>query len=132
MPGWGNTTHHSQAGDLQTPRIGMGNLLGTPLSTLTCDEGVLGAPMMDLAPYPHHLSQQHFQSYSPFANPQPTQLQLQPQQQSYAPATFMHQDSGYGTMDHNDSPIHDSSRIASLDLNRQHQSTDGVLPVETN
>ncbi|KFY93095.1 hypothetical protein V500_03915 [Pseudogymnoascus sp. VKM F-4518 (FW-2643)] len=57
---------------------------------------------------------------SPSANLQPTQLQ--PQQQSYAPAIFMHQHPGYETMDLNDFLIHDSSRIASLDLNRQHQS----------
>jgi len=117
-PGGGDTLHHSQAGDLHTPRMGRGR--GTPLSMPTSDGGVHGGPMMDFAPYPHLLSPQLFQSYGPFANPQPTQTQ--PQEQSYAPATFMHQDTSYETMDHDGSPIHDTSRIASLDVNTQHQS----------
>lgn len=71
--------------------------------------------MMEFAPYPQHLSHHHFQNFHPFGNPPP------PPQPSFAPATFMHQDTGYETMDHDGSPINGNTQLASLDANMQHQ-----------
>ena len=91
------------------------NPLGTPLSMPTTEGNVHSGAMMEFSPYAHHMNPQHFQNYNPFTH-------NQPQQQSYAPATFMHQDTGYETMDHDGSPPEDHSRMGSMDATMQHQS----------
>lgn len=120
-PGGMNTLYHSQAGDLHTPGMGMGLGLGTPLSMPTTEAGVHAGTMMEFSPYSQHMSHHSFQNYNPFAN-SPAQQHQQPQQQSYAPAAFLHQDTGYETMDHDGSPVDDTSRMGSMDATLQHQS----------
>lgn len=87
-PGGTNTIYHNQAGDLHTP--GMAFHLGTPLSMPTSDGNVHSA--IDVHGFhPHLLGLPSFQSATTF-NPQ----------QSYAPSSFVHQDSGFDAMDDND------------------------------
>ena len=77
---------HNQAGDLHTP--GMGFQLGTPLSLSASESHTNPASAVDIpAFHPHLLHTQPFQHSNMFA-----------QQESYAPSSFVHQDSGYETM----------------------------------
>ena len=94
-PGGTSTVYHNQAGDLHTP--GMGFHLGTPLSMPTSDGNIHSAIEMH-GFHPHLLDVHSFQTTTSF-NPQ----------QSYAPSSFVHQDSGFEAMDaENDgSPKHE-------------------------
>ena len=86
-PGGMNTLYHSQAGDLHTP--GMGIHLGTPLSMPISEASMHAASSIDMNAFnPQMLHAQAFNQ----------QMQYAPQQ-SYAPSSFVHQDSGYGAMD---------------------------------
>lgn len=77
---------HNQAGDLHTPGMGFG--LGTPLSTSNTESHHNSASALDMHGFhPHMLHLQPYPNSNPFA-----------QQQSYAPSSFVHQDSGYETM----------------------------------
>ncbi|KAK4695995.1 hypothetical protein P7C71_g1845, partial [Lecanoromycetidae sp. Uapishka_2] len=81
-----NAVFHNQAGDLHTP--GMGFQLGTPLSISASDSHTNPASAIDMHGFqPHMLHSQPFQHSNPFSH-----------QQSYAPSSFVHQDSGYETM----------------------------------
>ena len=86
-PGGMNTLYHSQAGDLHTP--GMGIPLGTPLS-LSLSEGPMHAvSSIDMNDFhPNMFQSNPFQESSPYV-----------QQQSFAPSSFVRQDSGYGATD---------------------------------
>ncbi|TEA14400.1 Grainyhead-like protein 2-like protein [Colletotrichum sidae] len=115
-PGGTNTIYHPQAGDLHTPTLGLGMGLGTPLSMPT-SEGAMhsGQPMMDLAGYqgmhPQHPQQFQHQHFNPFIQPAAPQ-------QSFAPSTFVHQDTGYETMEQDGSPMTSDpseERITSID-----------------
>ena len=78
--------YHNLAGDLHTPNIGF--QLGTPLS-LPTSEG-------QSQHHPSAFAVQGFHSQLLGS----TSLQASttfPQQQSYAPSSFVHQDSGFGT-----------------------------------
>ncbi len=77
---------HNQAGDLHTPGMGFG--LGTPLSISNSEGHHSVASAIDMHGFHPHLL--HSQ---PFSNPN-----LFAQQQSYAPSSFVHQDSSYETM----------------------------------
>lgn len=117
-PGGTNTIYHPQAGDLHTPTLGFGMGLGTPLSMPTTDAALQsGAAMVDLHSFQHgpagmHPSQFHQQHFHPFVQPHP-------QQQAFAPSTFVHQDTGYETMDQDGSPMDsdpsDDARLGSID-----------------
>lgn len=88
-PGGTNTVfHNNQAGDLHTP--GMGFQLGTPLSVSNSAGQSDTTAAMDMHGFHTHLLQSQ-----PFQNPS----RFTPQQ-SYAPSSFIHQDSAYDTMDH--------------------------------
>ncbi len=77
---------HNQAGDLHTPGMGFG--LGTPLSTSISESQSNSASAIEMHGFHPHLLHSHpFQNSTPFA-----------QQQSYAPSSFVHPDSGYETM----------------------------------
>jgi len=112
-PGGTNTLYHPQAGDLHTPTLGLGMGLGTPLSMPTT-EGALhsGTVMMDLAGFhPGAMHPHQFHPFHPFIQPPPAQ-------QSFAPSTFVHQDTGYETMDQDGSPMGSDpadERMASID-----------------
>lgn len=112
----GTTFYHNQAGDLHTPGMGMGMGLGTPLSGPTSEAGMHSGPMMDYSNFGHNMAQHHFQNYDPFGH--------QPQQQSsYAPSSFIHQDTGYETMEQDGSPMEDEHRMGSMAMNlHNHQS----------
>ena len=88
-PGGTNTVfHNNQAGDLHTP--GMGFQLGTPLSVPNSAGQSDATTAIDVHGFHTHLlHSQPFQNPSRFAP-----------QQSYAPSSFIHQDSGYDTMEH--------------------------------
>ncbi|KFY68168.1 hypothetical protein V498_10730 [Pseudogymnoascus sp. VKM F-4517 (FW-2822)] len=118
-PGGGVTLHHSQAGDLHTPRIGMGREVEASLVMQADDGGVHGGLMKGFSPYLHNLPQQNCQRYGLASSPGGT-LQ-QPQQESYALSTFLHQDTDYETMDGDWSSMNNNDLIASLDGNMQHQ-----------
>ena len=91
--------------------MGMG--LGTPLSLPTSADGLPTGAMLDMSAFSHHMPP-HFQHYNPFAHPH-QQQQQQPQQASYAPSSFVHQDTGYETMEHDGSPMDDHRRIGSME-----------------
>ncbi|OLN94214.1 Grainyhead-like protein 2-like protein [Colletotrichum chlorophyti] len=111
-PGGTNTIYHPQAGDLHTPTLGLGMGLGTPLSMPTSEGAMHSGPaMMDLAGYQGMHPQQFQQHFNPFA-PAPAP------QQSFAPSTFVHQDTGYETMEQDGSPMNSDpseDRMASID-----------------
>ncbi|KAH8819559.1 CP2 transcription factor [Xylogone sp. PMI_703] len=117
-PGGTNAIYHNQAGDLHTPGMGIG-VLGTPLSLSTSTEGLQTNAMMDMSAFGNHLPHGHFQNYNPFANHAHNPA-LQPEQ-SFAPSSFVHQDTGYETMDQDGSPLDDSSHMSSMN-NSLHQS----------
>ena len=87
-PGGTNTVYHNnQAGDLHTP--GVGFHLGTPLSVSnTAGQSDTTAPIDMHGFNTHLLHSQPFQNNNRFTP-----------QQSYAPSSFMHQDSGYEPME---------------------------------
>jgi hypothetical protein len=103
--------------------IGIGMGLGTPLSLPTSADALHASTMMDMSAFSHHMPPQ-FHNYNPFGHPQqqhPHQQQQQ-QQQSYAPSSFVHQDTGYETMDHDGSPMDDDGRMGPMDTTLQHHS----------
>jgi hypothetical protein len=102
-PGGTNTSWHHQAGDLHTPGIGIGMPLGTPLSLPAPGDAMHTNTMMDIN-FGQHMPS-HFQNFNPFAH---SHHQIhQPQQTSFAPSSFVHQDTGYETMEHDGSPMDD-------------------------
>lgn len=117
-PGGNNTLYHPQAGDLHTPSIGLSMGLGTPLSMPTSEGAVHSGPgTMEIPGYHHGFHPQQFQQFHPFIQPPPPQP-------SFAPSSFMHQDTGYETMDQG-SPMdsdHADERLGSIDSNFQAHS----------
>ncbi|KAJ4385926.1 hypothetical protein N0V85_007974, partial [Neurospora sp. IMI 360204] len=95
-PGGTNTIYHPTAGDLHTPTLGLGMGLGTPLSMPTADGSLHPGAHMELGGFHHSFPQ--FQHYNAF-------ITTTPSQPSYAPSSFLHQDSGFETMDQDGSPI---------------------------
>ena len=86
-PGGLNTLYHSQAGDLHTP--GMAIHLGTPLSMPMSESSMHVGPSLEMHGFHPQLFQANaFASQSHYAS-----------QASYAPSSFVHQDSGYEAMD---------------------------------
>ncbi|KAF7883881.1 hypothetical protein EAF00_011193 [Botryotinia globosa] len=105
-PGGTNTVYHPQAGDLHMGmgmgmNMGMGMGMGPPLSIPTTTDGLHTETMMGMPNFPTH----DFHDFNPFA--QSHHHQPQPQPTSYAPSSFIHQDTGYETMDHDGSPMDD-------------------------
>lgn len=108
-PGGTNTLYHPQAGDLHTPSLGFGMGLGTPLS-MPASEAALHShsgppgptipPMVELGSFQHGGLHPH--QFHQFSNPY---IQPAPPQQSFAPSSFVHQDTGYETMDQDGSPL---------------------------
>lgn len=126
-PGGTNTLYHPQAGDLHTPTLSFGMGLGTPLSMPTTDNALQSGPaMVDLAGFHHggaggmhpsHFQQQHHQ-FNPFVHPHPSQ-------QAFAPSSFVHQDTGYETMDQDGSPMDSDNadeRMGSIESTYHSQS----------
>jgi CP2 transcription factor len=95
--------------------MGIGIGLGTPFSMPASELGVHPGPVMDFS-YGHALQPHPFQNYNPFGHPE------QPQQPSYAPSTFVHQDTGYETMEQDGSPMDEGGRMESMESKLQHQS----------
>jgi hypothetical protein len=95
--------------------------LGTPLSMPTSEDAIHPGPaMMDLSAF-HHPGMQthHFHQFNPFIQPPPPQP-------SFAPSSFVHQDTGYETMDQDGSPMDSDpaeERMASIDHTFQDQTT---------
>lgn len=105
-----NALFHSQAGDLHTPGMGIGMGLGTPLSMPTLDHGVQAGSMMDMSAFtPQQMQPPHFHNYNNFG-----QHQEHHQQSSFAPSSFVHQDTGYETMDHEGSPMEEDRRMSGV------------------
>ena len=101
-----SSAFHNQAGDLHTPGVGFG--LETPLSLSNSDGQNHSALPGDMHGFhPHLLQSQSYQSQDVFS---------QQQQQSYAPSSFVHQDSGYETLHNVQHPLSGSQVIDS-----QHQ-----------
>lgn len=109
IPGAGeNALYHSQAGDLHTSGMGIDMCVGTPLSMQMSEAGVHPAQVYLQQPYPQPaLPPQSFQNNHTGYPPTTAQEQ---KQQSYAPATCMHHDTGY-----DGSPMQDSSRMGQMD-----------------
>lgn len=87
--------------------------LGTPLSMPPTEGGIHPHnPMMGIAGYPQAAMQHaQFHGFNPFIQPPPPQP-------SFAPSTFVHQDTGYETMEQDGSPMDPSvadERITSMD-----------------
>jgi hypothetical protein len=124
-----NTLYHNQAGDLHTPGMGIGMGLGTPLSMPNSADGPHASTMMDMSGvFGHHMPPQ-FHNYSPFGHHQPQQLhhhhhhqQQHHEQTAFAPSSFLHQDTGYETMEHDGSPMTDSGRMGSMEATLQSHS----------
>lgn len=105
--------------------MGMGLGLGTPLSMPHSTDGLQTGAMFDTG-FGHHMPPQ-FHNYNPFGQPPQQsslhhQQQHQEPQQSYAPSSFIHQDTGYETMEHDGSPMDDDGRLGSMDSRMQHHS----------
>lgn len=119
-PGGTNTIYHPQAGDLHTPTLGLGMGLGTPLSMPTTEGSMHHAPaMMEIPPFHHGVHPHQFQHFNPFIQPPPVQPT------AFAPSTFVHQDTGYETMDQDGSPMDSDpseERMGSIDNTFQGQS----------
>ncbi|UPK90285.1 hypothetical protein LCI18_001220 [Fusarium solani-melongenae] len=99
-PGGTNTIFHPQAGDLHTPTLGLGMGLNTPLSMPTSGDGMQPGPsqaVMDMTGF-QTLQPHQFHHFNPF-------IQAPPPQPAFAPSTFVHQDTGYETMDQDGSPM---------------------------
>ncbi|KAJ4170834.1 hypothetical protein NW754_006978 [Fusarium falciforme] len=99
-PGGTNTLFHPQAGDLHTPTLGLGMGLNTPLSMPTSGDGMQPGPsqaVMDMTGF-QALQPHQFHHFNPF-------IQAPPPQPAFAPSTFVHQDTGYETMDQDGSPM---------------------------
>ncbi|KAG6016549.1 hypothetical protein E4U43_003544 [Claviceps pusilla] len=107
-PGGSNTLFHSQAGDLHTPTLGAGGI-GTPLSLPTSGDTIdtipSSAAVLDMAGF-QPLQPHQFHHFNPFVQtaqpppplpPPPPPLSQPPQ--AYAPSSFVHQDTGYETME---------------------------------
>ncbi|KAF4626399.1 hypothetical protein G7Y89_g11762 [Cudoniella acicularis] len=119
-PGGTNTLYHNQAGDLHTPGMGIGTGLGTSLSMPTSADGLHVSTMMDMSAFTHHMPPQ-FQNYNPFGH-QVHNEHHQQQQPSYAPSSFVQQDTGYEAMEHDGSPMDDGERMGSMEATLQHHS----------
>ncbi|OTB00603.1 hypothetical protein M426DRAFT_75682 [Hypoxylon sp. CI-4A] len=124
-PGGTNTLYHPQAGDLHTPSMGLGMGLGTPLSLPTSEGAIQAGPaMMDLTQFHHGLPPHQFpQPFNPFIQPTPPQP-------AFAPSSFVHQDTGYETMDHDGSPLDSDSHednMGSMDAAFHSQSPPNML-----
>lgn len=103
-PGGLNTLYHSQAGDLHTPGMGM----NTPLSMPHSGGPLAADASLDMHHFhPSLYSNQHF--VNPFVS-----------QGGFAPAQFVHQDSGFEGLDHSN---HDSP----LDKQVPHQANANAL-----
>ncbi|KAI0390915.1 CP2 transcription factor-domain-containing protein [Xylariaceae sp. FL0594] len=124
-PGGTNTIYHPQAGDLHTPSLAM-TALGTPLSLPTSGAihpGIGQIPsqlhVQAPGPAPGMLDMSHFQTtmapqlFQPFnlGAFQPQAHQQPPEPQSFAPSSLMHQDTGYETMDHEESPLGSEDQV---------------------
>ncbi|KAF5543406.1 transcription factor BOM [Fusarium mexicanum] len=99
-PGGTNTLFHPQAGDLHTPTLGLGMGLNTPLSMPTSGDSLHpgpAQPVMDMSGF-QTLQPHQFHHFNPF-------IQAPPPQPTFAPSTFVHQDTGYETMDQDGSPM---------------------------
>ncbi|KAH7325066.1 CP2 transcription factor-domain-containing protein [Stachybotrys elegans] len=112
-PGGTNTLFHSQAGDLHTPTLSLlPGGMGTPLS-MPASGGVMQpttAGMMDMGGF-QALQPHQFHHFNPF-------VQAPPPQPTFAPSSFVHQDTGYETMDQDGSPIDSDGadkRMTSID-----------------
>ncbi|KAI1762902.1 CP2 transcription factor-domain-containing protein [Hypoxylon sp. FL1150] len=124
-PGGTNTIYHPQAGDLHTPSLGLGMGLGTPLSLPTSEGTIQAGPsMMDLTHFHSGMTPHQFQqSFNPFIQPTPPQP-------SFAPSSFVHQDTGYETMDHDGSPLDSDNpedHIGSMDATFHSQSPPNMI-----
>ncbi|KAK3942060.1 Grainyhead-like protein 2 [Diplogelasinospora grovesii] len=122
-PGGTNTLYHPQAGDLHTPTLSLGMGLGTPLSLPTSEGALHSGPVhsgttMDLAGFHHGFHANQYHHFNPFIQPPPPQP-------SFAPSTFVHQDTGYETMDQDGSPMDSDpaeERMGSIDNSFRTQS----------
>ncbi|KAK4231972.1 CP2 transcription factor-domain-containing protein [Podospora fimiseda] len=117
-PGGTNTLYHPRAGDLHTPTLGLGMGLNTPLSLPTSQGGIhSGTTPLAIGSYHDNYHSQPFQQpFHGFLQHPP------PPQPSFAPSTFLHQDTGYETMDQDGSPIDSDpadERMGSIDGNFQ-------------
>jgi len=82
-----------------------------------------------MSAFSHHMPPQ-FHNYNPFGGPSQSHSAEQQQQghlqqqspTSYAPSSFVHQDTGYETMEHDGSPMDDEGRMDSMEANLQHRS----------
>ena len=68
------------------------------MSMPTTDGAMHSGPTIDMAAFHQGFHVQHFQNYNPFIQPPAPQ-------QSFAPSSFVHHDTGYETMDQDGSPI---------------------------
>ncbi|RDL31917.1 Uncharacterized protein BP5553_09319 [Venustampulla echinocandica] len=116
-----NSLYHNQAGDLHTPGMGMGMSLGTPLSIPTSADAVHTSTMMDVSGFGHTLPPQ-FHNYYPFGHPQPQSQPQPPAQPTFAPSSFVHQDTGYETMEQERSPMANGGRMDCMDASSQQHS----------
>jgi hypothetical protein len=75
--------------------------------------------MMEIPPFHHGVHPHQFQHFNPFIQPPPVQPT------AFAPSTFVHQDTGYETMDQDGSPMDSEpgeERMGSIDNTFQGQS----------
>ena len=84
-PGGTGTFYHNKAGDLHTPDMGFH--LGTPLSMPNSEGHSHPATALDMHGFHPHVLQSHGFNTGNHFHPQ----------QSYAPSSFVHQDSGFDT-----------------------------------
>lgn len=115
----GTTLYHNQAGDLHTPSLGLGLGmpfgLDTPLSLPASTDGLHSHTMMDMSHFGQNMP--GFHNYDPFGHSH----HHQQQPTSFAPSSFIHQDTGYETMEHDGSPMdEDEGPLGPMEGSMQH------------
>ena len=114
-----HSVFHNQASDRHTPGIGF--QLGTPLSMSASENHSNSASAVDMHGFQHHmLHAQPFHQSNSFA-----------QQQTYAPSSFIHQDSGYETMNPQQRVPNDEKKVMHAESQEEsHYAEYGTGPYE--
>ena len=114
----GSTMYHNQAGDLHTPNLGF--QLGTPLSLPTSEahahQNCTAFALQGF--HPHLLGSTTIPAPATFS-----------QQQSYAPSSFIHQDSGFETIGGSHEVT--SKQGPRMDVDRRRGGNNIPFPIKT-
>lgn len=112
-----NTLLQNQAGDLQIPGTGIALGGGILFSISTSEVGSSPGPVMNPSSYEPAMHTHQSRHYDQLGHSQ------QPQQPPYTSSPFMHQNTGYESIEHDGSPMDDEDQIDFMDSELQNHST---------